>query len=110
MNGMPGRRWQENEFCIDAKTGPLRTHSEAPGIYTVYNYDGGFHFQGRTLARQITIVEGGATVLQVHIDSISDASNDPGQFVPTHKMLSHGPGAIRTGPFRLPEWVPAPAG
>lgn len=106
----PGRRWEENEFCIDPKTGLLRTHSEAPGIYTVYDYDGGFQFHGRTLARQISIVQGGATVLQIHVDSIADPNNDPSQFVPTHKMLAHGPGAIMTGPFRFPEWVPAPAG
>jgi Gram-negative bacterial TonB protein C-terminal len=56
------------------------------------------------------IVEGGATVLQIHLESIEDANQDPSQFVPTHKMLSHGPGAIMVGPFRFPESVPTPAG
>ena len=105
-----GRRWEENEYCIDPKTGLLRTHSEAPGIYTAFDYDGGYKFHGRTLPRQITIVEGGATVLQIHLESIEDPNQDPAQFVPTHKMLSHGPGAIMVGPFRFPEFVPAPAG
>ena len=34
----------------------------------------------------------------------------PTKFVPTKKMLSHGPGAIMVGPFRFPESVPTPAG
>jgi hypothetical protein len=106
----PGRRWEENEYCVDPKTGLLRTHSEAPGIYTAFDYDGGAQFHGRTLPRQITIVEGGATVLQIHLESIEDAGKDPQQFVPTHQMLSRGPGAIMVGPFRFPEFVPAPAG
>ena len=107
----PGRRWEEIEYCIDPKSGLLRTYSEAPGIYSVYDYAESFPFHGRTLARQISIVEDGATVLQIHLESIADAGNaDPGQFVPTHKMLSHGPGAIMTGPFRFPQSVPAPPG
>ena len=38
-------------------------HSEAPGIYSVYDYNGGIQFHGRVLPRQTTIVEGGTTVL-----------------------------------------------
>jgi hypothetical protein len=106
----PGRRWEENEFCIDPKTGLLRIHSEAPGIYSVYDYNGGIAFHGRVLPRQTTIVEGGSSVLQIHLENIDDANNDPNQFIPTKKMLSHGPGAIMVGPFRFPESVRTPAG
>lgn len=106
----PGRRWEESEYCVDPKTGLLRIHSEAPGIYAVYDYSAGAQFHGRTLPRQTTIVEGGTTVLQIHLDSIEDANHDPNQFVPTQKMLSHGPGAIMVGPFRFPESVRTPAG
>ena len=106
----PGRRWEESEYCIDPKTGLLRTHSEAPGIYSIYDYTGAIQFHGRTLPRQITIVEGGTTVLQIHLDSVEDPNNDPNQFVPTKKMLSHGPGPVMVGPFRFPESVRAPAG
>jgi hypothetical protein len=106
----PGRRWEENEYCIDLKTGFLRIHSEAPGIYSVYDYDGGIQFHGRVLPRQTTIVEGGTTVLQIHLDSLQDANSDPNQFVPTKKMLAHGPGAIMVGPFRFPESVRTPSG
>jgi Gram-negative bacterial TonB protein C-terminal len=107
----PGRRWEETEYCIDPKSGLLRTYSEAPGIYNVYDYSEKFEFHGRTLARQISIVEDGVTVLQIHLDSLADAANsDPDQFVPTKKMLSHGPGDILVGPFRFPQSVPAPPG
>jgi hypothetical protein len=106
----PGRRWEENEFCIDPKTGQLRIHSEAPGIYSVYDYNGGIAFHGRVLPRQTTIVEGGTSVLQILLENVDDANNDPNQFIPTKKMLSHGPGAMMVGPFRFPEWVRPPAG
>jgi hypothetical protein len=107
----PGRRWEETEYCIDPKTGLLRTYSEAPGIYNVYDYSEKFEFHGRTLARQISIVEDGVTVLQIHLDSLADAANsDPDQFVPTKKMLLHGPGDILVGPFRFPQSVAAPPG
>jgi hypothetical protein len=107
----PGRRWEETEYCIDRKTGLLRTYSEAPGIYNVYDYSDKFEFHGRTLARQISIVEDGVTVLQIHLDNLADAANaDPDQFVPTKKMLSHGPGDILRGPFRWPQPVAAPPG
>ena len=106
----PGRRWEENEYCIDPKTGLLRIHSEAPGIYSIYDYDGGIPFHGRVLPRRMTIVEGGTSVLQIHLDTLEDPNHDPGQFVPTKKMLSHGPGAVMVGPFRFPESVRAPAG
>jgi hypothetical protein len=107
----PGRRWEETEYCIEPKTGLLRTYSQAPGIYTVYDYSEKFEFHGHTLARQISIVEDGATVLQIHLDSLTDPANtDPEQFEPTKKMFSHGPGDIMVGPFRFPQSVAAPPG
>jgi Gram-negative bacterial TonB protein C-terminal len=106
----PGRRWEENEFCIDPKTGLLRIHSEAPGIYSIYDYNGGIQFHGRVVPRQTTIVEGGTSVLQIHLENLDDANPDPNQFVPTKKMISHGPGATMVGPFRFPESVRVPAG
>jgi len=108
----PGRRWDETEYCIDPKTGLLRTYSEAPGIYTVYDYnDVTIHFHGRTLARQISVVEGGATILQIHLDSIEDPHiSDPGFFIPTPRMLDEGPQGMMAGPFHFAHFVPAPPG
>lgn len=105
-----GRRWEESEYCIDPKTGLLRIHSEAPGIYSVYDYDGGIQFHGRVLPHRTTIVEAGTTVLQITLDSLQDPNPDPNQFIPTKKMIAHGAGAVMIGPLRFPEIVRAPAG
>ena len=106
----PGRRWEENEYCIDPKTGLLRIHSEAPGIYSVYDYDGGAPFHGRILPKRIEIVESGTTILQITLDGVEEPNRDPNQFIPTKKMISHGPGAVLVGPFRFPEFARLPAG
>lgn len=107
-----GRRWSETEYCVDPKSGLLRTYSDAPGIYTVYDYnDVTIHFHGRTLARQISVVAGGVTILQIHLDSIEDPHvSDPAFFLPTPKMLERGPQGMITGPFRFTQLVPAPPG
>ncbi len=105
-----GRRWGEREYCIDAKTGLLRTYSEAPGIYTVYNYnDATIHFHGRSLAREVSVVEGGVTVLQIQLDSVEDPHvADPNFFTPSPQMLRAGPQATISGVFRFSQVVPAP--
>jgi hypothetical protein len=105
----PGRRWEEREYCVDPKTGLLRIHSEAPGIYVTYDYDGAVQFHGRTLARNISIVEEGHVVLEIHLDSIQDAGPpDPSQFTPTKQMV--GPGIFLRPPIRLTDYAPSPAG
>jgi len=94
-----GRRWGEREYCIDPKSGMLRTYSEAPGVYTVYDYDDvTIHFHGRSLARQISVVEGGVTVLKIHLDSIEDPHvTDANFFTPTSQMLAAGPQEVASG-------------
>ncbi len=106
-----GRAWQETEYCIDPKSGLLLTYSDAPGIYTVYDYGDALHFDGRTFARQITVVESGNTVLTVNLDTLEAAGAvDPKLFVPTPDMLSQGPGAIMSAALRWPQFAPVPAG
>ncbi len=102
-NDEPGRHWEEREFCIDPKSGFLRTYSEAPGIYTIYNYDETLKFHGRTLARSIYIVQGGETVLQIHLDSIADPQPASNEFAPSQEALAHGPGTMMAAPVRM--WV-----
>jgi hypothetical protein len=102
-NDEPGRHWEEREFCIDPKSGFLRTYSEAPGIYTIYNYDETLKFHGRTLARSIYVVQGGETVLQIHLDSIADPQPTPSEFTPSQEALARGPGTIMAAPVRM--WV-----
>lgn len=106
-----GRHWEEREYCVDTKSALLRIYSEAPGIYTVYDYDDAPHFHGRTLARQISIVESGDIVLQIRVDSLEDAGTpDPALFTPTKQMLAQGPGIVLVRPVRIPAVAPSPAG
>jgi hypothetical protein len=97
------RQWVETEFCIDPQTALLHSWSVAPGIYVNYDYSDAIQFHGRTLARQITVVEGNKPVLQIHIDSLKDADNlDPAIFQPTHEMTSAGPAFVLGYPRRFP--------
>ena len=107
---IPGRKWGEREYCIDPKSGLLRTYSEAPGVYTVYDYnDVTIHFHGRSLARQISVVEGGTTVLKILLDSIEDPHiTDANFFTPTSQMLAAGPQEVASGVLHFSQIAPAP--
>jgi hypothetical protein len=97
------RQWVETEFCIDPATALLHSWSAAPGIYVNYDYSDAIQFHGRTLARQITVVEGNSPVLQIHIDSLKDADNlDPVIFQPTREMTGAGPAFALGYPKRFP--------
>jgi hypothetical protein len=101
-----GRRWQESEYCIDAKSGLLDTYSPVPGFYAAYNYSSALSFHGHVLPNEISEYEGGVKVLRIHVDSITDAGpGDPAMFTPSPGMSS--PGAIMRGPLRLVAFVPA---
>jgi hypothetical protein len=101
----PGRRWVETEHCIDPKTGLLHLWSEAPGIYAVYKYDNALQFHGRTLARDITVVEAGVPVLDIHLDSLTEGAGDPAALKPSQAMLANGPGTIMVRVMRFPQTV-----
>ena len=106
-----GRSWQEREYCVDTKTGLLRIYSEAPGIYTVYDYRDALHFHGQTLAREISVFEAGETVLQIHLDGLADPGPpDLALFTPTKQMLTSGPGIVLMEATRYSEVTAAPAG
>jgi hypothetical protein len=106
-----GRHWEEREYCVDTKSALLRIYSEAPGIYTLYDYSDTLHFHGRTLARQISIVESGNTVLQINIDGLEDAgAPDPAVLTPTKEMLARGPGIVLVPSARIRVFATSPAG
>jgi hypothetical protein len=97
------RQWVETEFCIDPATALLHSWSAAPGIYVNYDYSDAIQFHGRTLARQITVVEGNKPLLQIRIDSLKDADNlDPHIFEPAREMTSAGPAFVLGYPQRFP--------
>jgi hypothetical protein len=102
----PGRRWEEMEYCIDTKDGLLRLYSEAPGIYTTYDYRDALQFHNRILPRQITVTEGETPVLTARLESITDPlSTDAAYFTPTEQMKAHGPGPMLMAPARFPRNV-----
>ncbi len=98
------RQWVETEFCIDPTTALLHSWSAAPGIYVNYDYTDAIQFHGRTLARQITVVEGNRPVLQIHIDSVQGCgqSGSGALFEPTREMISSGPAFVLGYPRRFP--------
>jgi len=101
----PGRRWVEREFCIENKTGLLQILSDAPGIYIIYDYTNALKFHGRVLPRQFSIVEGGNTVLESHLESIADAISGADSLSPSEQMKTHGPGPLLGGTVRFPRFV-----
>jgi hypothetical protein len=78
------RYWFEQEYCIDPESGNLLVWSEAPGHYVVYDYTASTEFQGHVIANDISIYEAGSRVMQIHVDSIQDASGvNPESLRPT---------------------------
>jgi hypothetical protein len=108
----PGRRWQEAEYCIDPKTNLLQIHSIAPGMYVIYDYNNTMQFHGRLLPRQITVAQGGGSVLQIHLESIADGGPaNASAMQPTAQMLAEAGQSLTLGPTRFPQFAgAAPAG
>lgn len=101
----PGRRWYEREYCIDQKSGLMQILSDAPGIYVVYDYRNALQFHGRSLPSQLSIVEGGKTVLEAHLASIADAdANNADMLTPTPQMKNNS-GPILSTTIRFPEVI-----
>jgi hypothetical protein len=104
-----GRQWQESEYCFDPKNSLLMTYSEAPGIYVSYDYSNPLSFHGRVIPGTMTFVEGGTTVLAIHVDSLKDAGTvNQSLLTPTPEMVTPGP--ILSGRFRFPRATQAPIG
>ncbi len=104
-----GRRWVETEYCVNTQTGLLRIYSEAPGIYSVYDYSNAVQFKGKTLPGKITVAEAGATVLEMRVDSITDPGNiDPGLLTPGPEMKGQGAATLIGAPMRFPTFAPGP--
>ena len=100
----PGRRWWEREFCVDAKTGLLQILSDAPGIYFVYDYAGGPQFHGRSVPKNVSVFSAGKSVLEAHLESMSDATNITAESLAS----SHAPrrfGPVLSGATRFPHII-----
>jgi hypothetical protein len=84
------RAWVEREDCVDPATGLLRIWSEAPGIYAMYDYNGG-DFHGHVLPRQISVYEEERLAVQIRVESLEDAPNlDANLFKPSPELGDAG--------------------
>jgi hypothetical protein len=101
----PGRLWQEEEFCIDPKSGLLQTYSVSPGMYNVYNYNSAIQFHGRIVPRQLSVVISGAPVLEAQVDIADLGQVEPSTFAPAEGWT--GPAIVIRGPQRFPLFAPA---
>jgi hypothetical protein len=95
----PGRLWQEEEFCVDPKSGLLQTYSVVPGSYNVYNYASAIQFHGRVVPRQFSAVVSGTPVLQAQVEIGDLGQVDQTMFQPPEGWT--GPAIVIRGPQRL---------
>ena len=101
-----GRRWDETEECIDPQTGMLRTHSQVPGRYYSYDYSNALKFAGHLLPRKVTVTEGGKTITEISVDSLTELpSTDASLFVPTEEMKAKGRAVAMTGAQKIARFV-----
>jgi hypothetical protein len=110
-----GRGWDESEECIDANTGLLQTHSEAPGRYVVYEYAKTTQLDGRTVPQTVTVTEAGRVVSTITVESLKAiAAPDASQFVASDSMKTGGQAVTLGGAVKLSrihgQAVPASAG
>jgi hypothetical protein len=109
----PGRRWDENEECIDPQTRLLQMHSQVPGMYSGYDYTDAPKLGDRVLPRNMILTEGGKTVVRVHVESLTEmTSADSNLFVPTAAMKAGRQSVGTTGAqktFVIPQSSPIPA-
>lgn len=92
-----GRRWEEQEFCIDPKAGVMMTYSPVPGLYIRYDYSGAIQFHDRVLPAKFTISEAGQPVIEAKIESVTDpAPGDNALFQP------NGLTEVGAGPPMMP--------
>jgi hypothetical protein len=98
----PARRWDETEECIDPRAGLLHLHSQTPGRYSVYEYADSLRLAGYIVPRKITITEGGNTVSQISVESLTaPPSADPALFKPTDEMKQKGRPVTMSGAQKL---------
>ncbi len=110
-----GRSWDETEECIDPQSGLLKVHSQVPGRYFAYDYSNAPQLGGHVLPSKVTVTEGGKTVSEIDVESITDLpAADSSLFVPTEEMKARGPSvalgeAQKLSVFSQPRPFPAGA-
>jgi hypothetical protein len=107
--GIGGRRWEEEEYCVDPKAGTLITYSLAPGLYVLHDYSKPLLFHDKVIANKFTITQAGRTVVEAQTESVTDPPNNPAAFQ-TAGLNQIGVGPIMSAPWRFRSMAPSPAG
>lgn len=105
-----GRRWEEQEWCVDPKAGTLVTFSEAPGSYVRYDYSNALQFQGRLIPNGFTITQGGEKIVQAQAASVVKPAANPDAYQ-TAGLNQIGEGnAMALSPWEFRMTFPGAAG
>jgi hypothetical protein len=107
--GTSGRRWDEEEYCMDPASVTLVTYSLVPGLYVHFDYSKALAFHGKLIANGFTMTQAGRTVVEAETESVGDAANNPSAFQ-TAGLNQIGVGPIMTAPWRYRHWNPSPSG
>ncbi len=102
-----GRRWNEEEYCLDPRANTLVTYSLVPGLYVVYDYSKTITFHDELIPNKFTITQAGQTVVEAETESVTDPANNPAAFQPAG-LTQVGVGPIMTAPWRFHMRVPSP--
>ena len=105
-NQTGGRRWEEEEYCVDPKQDVLVTYSPSPGLYVVYDYSDGLQFHGKLIAKKFTISEASQTIIEAKTESVTDPPNNPAAFQPAG-LNPIGVGPAMSGPWRMRSMRPS---
>jgi hypothetical protein len=90
-----GRRWEEQEWCVDPKAGTVVTFSEAPGSYVHYDYSKALQFNGKLIPNGFTITQAGETIVQAQAVSVTKPPSNPEAYQ-TAGLNQIGEGAAMT--------------
>jgi hypothetical protein len=104
-----GRRWEEEEYCVDPNASALITYSPSPGLYVLYDYSKALQFHGKLIANKFTITQAGQTVVEAETESVTDPVNNPAAFQ-TAGLNQIGVGPTMSGPWRVRSMRPSPTG
>jgi hypothetical protein len=80
----------ESEYCVESQTGLPRVVSDAPGIYSVYDYSNPVEFNAETFPSQITTSVAGSVVLQQNLSIKTPDPVEPSLWTPTNEMFVTG--------------------
>jgi hypothetical protein len=83
-----GRRWDEEEYCLDDASGILLVHSIAPGTYAQFSYGAGLQFHGLDVPDRIAIFVAGALAADASFTITDATSADEDVLAPTPEMTA----------------------